>query len=228
MERTSLTATAPASSDAIRAAVAAERARTRAWLHDTVLQVLEFIEMGGYADTPDAHALARAAGDAGRELRAFVDNDELIGGGGTLVERLHAIVESERELSDHEIVLDLGVIDAPVTGDDAVELSAATAEALRNVRKHARATRAIVSCSVVGGIVTIIVGDDGVGCDVRTAARRGAGLRGSVVGRLDRQGGSATIRSRPGLGTRVTLKLDRSPRVSLLEAPAAPRRAAAA
>lgn len=90
---------------------------------------------------------------------------------------------------------------------------------MRNVRKHARASRAIVSCTVLGGVVTVVVGDDGVGFDVRTASRAGAGLRGSIVGRLDRQGGSATIRSRPGLGTRITLKLDRSPRVSLLEAP---------
>src|SRR5690242_6104033 len=51
-------------------AVDAERARTRAWLHDTLLQQLEYIAAGGYADEVDPRELMRVAAAAATELRA--------------------------------------------------------------------------------------------------------------------------------------------------------------
>ncbi len=36
------------------------------------------------------------------------------------------------------------------------------------------------------------------------------GVRGSIVGRMERHGGTAAIRSRPGAGTEVELTMDRS------------------
>src|ERR671910_2558782 len=80
---------APSSPDRARAAAAvaealdAERARTRAWLHDTLLQQLEFIAAGGYADVPDAVELMRVAAGASTELRAYVEDRSR--GEGTIV-----------------------------------------------------------------------------------------------------------------------------------------------
>ena len=52
--------------DHVDDAVLRERARTRAWLHDTVLQELEMLAAGAYADEPDPVAMAElAAGAAG-------------------------------------------------------------------------------------------------------------------------------------------------------------------
>ncbi|WP_049793142.1 sensor histidine kinase [Conexibacter woesei] len=194
----------------VQAAVETERAHTRAWLHDSVLQVLEYIASGGYADEPDAAALSRVAADAAAELRAYVEGDtaqEAAGGHGELCERLCIVVAEERALADHEIGLIFGEQERELTGRQAEQLAAATAEALRNTRKHARATRALVTCDVVGAAATVIVSDDGAGFDVAGVRRGGAGLRESIVGRLAREGGAATIRSRPGHGTRVTLRL---------------------
>lgn len=194
---------------AVQEAVEAERARTRAWLHDSVLQVLEYLASGGYADEPDADALGRIAGDAAAELRAYVEGDsaeQAAAGHGELCERLTAIVAHERTLADHEIGLIFGDVEQELSGREAEQLAAAVAEALRNTRKHARASRALVTCDAFDGVATVIVSDDGVGFDV-SGVRRGAGLRESILGRLAREGGSAAVRSRPGHGTRVTLRL---------------------
>jgi signal transduction histidine kinase len=181
--------------------VEAERARVRAWLHDTLLQQLEYIAAGGYADVADARELMRVAAGAASELRAYVEGDGAAGD-GTLVERLRRVIAEEQLVAPHEIRLVFGEVDGTVDGG---EMVAAAREALTNVRKHARASQAVVTCHVTAGVATVVVQDDGIGFDPATT-RRGAGLRDSVVGRMVRAGGSATIASRPGEGTRVTLR----------------------
>lgn len=190
----------------VRTAVDAERARVRAWLHDSVLQVLEYLASGGYADEPDPRELQRIAGGAADELRAFVDGASLGGDAarGRLCEQLRVVVAAARRDARHDVGLVFGTLDETLDGEAANELAAAAAEALHNVGKHARATRALVTCDVAGGVATVGVSDDGVGFDpARTAP--GTGLRESVEGRVARLGGSVAIRSRPGHGTRLTL-----------------------
>jgi signal transduction histidine kinase len=76
------------------------------------------------------------------------------------------------------------------------------AEALTNVVKHARATRAAVSAGVDEGVLTLEVRDDGVG----GADPEGQGLLG-VADRVDALGGRLRIeRADPG-GTVVTARL---------------------
>lgn len=188
---------------AVEAALEAERARTRAWLHDTVLQTLEYVAAGGYADEPDAAELARAAAVAAAELRGFVEGERPLEG-ATLPERLRAVVGAEQPLARHAVLLRFGLLDGSVEGEEARELAAATREALTNVRKHAHASEALVTCEVAAGTATVTVSDDGVGFDPG-AVRRGAGLRESIVGRLERLGGTAVLDARPGAGTRLTL-----------------------
>ncbi len=199
-------AAAPKVDPAVRTAVDAERARVRAWLHDSVLQALEFLASGGYADEPDPRELQRVAGDAADELRAFVDGASLGGDAarGRLCERLRAVVAAARRDARHEVGLVFGRLDETLDGEAANELAAAAAEALRNVGKHAYATRALVTCDVAGGLATVGVSDDGIGFDPADVPH-GTGLRESVEGRMTRLGGSVAIRSRPGHGTRLTL-----------------------
>jgi signal transduction histidine kinase len=194
---------------AVSAAIERERARTGAWLHDTVLQVLEFVAAGGYADEPDPSLMAGAAARAADDLRAAIEG-ELPLTPGTLVEQLHAVVSCERKLAAHKILLQVGQIDPPPPLPGTEQLVAAAGEALRNARKHAVATRVIVWCEVLDGLATVVVEDDGVGFDP-TSRRGGAGLRRSIVGRLEHEGGRATIDSRPGAGTRVLLQLRLTP-----------------
>jgi GAF domain-containing protein len=83
------------------------------------------------------------------------------------------------------------------------------AEAMTNVAKHARASRATVDVSVVGRTLLIEVRDDGVG---GADARRGTGLTG-LLDRVEAGNGTLNVDSRPDSGTvvRATLLLDDEP-----------------
>lgn len=77
-------------------------------------------------------------------------------------------------------------------------------ESIANVLKHANATRASVSLTYDGGRLLLGVVDDGRGFDPDTGAHRGlAGLR----DRIRALGGTVTIASRPGNGTRISASL---------------------
>jgi signal transduction histidine kinase len=72
-------------------------------------------------------------------------------------------------------------------------------EALANVVKHARASRAAIRATRRNGMLVIEVEDDGIG---GAAAQDGSGLRG-LADRVEAQGGSLRVESAPGAGTRV-------------------------
>ena len=76
------------------------------------------------------------------------------------------------------------------------------AEALTNVVKHARATRATVRAAVDDGVLTLEVRDDGVG----GTDREGHGLMG-IADRVDALGGQLTIQSADGEGTALVARL---------------------
>jgi signal transduction histidine kinase len=77
------------------------------------------------------------------------------------------------------------------------------AEALTNVVKHARATRAWVVVALDDGSLHVEVGDDGVG-GARTG--RGSGLTG-LLDRVEARGGQLRVTSPPGSGTTVKATL---------------------
>jgi signal transduction histidine kinase len=75
-------------------------------------------------------------------------------------------------------------------------------EALQNVAKYARASRAAVAVSCPDGHLEFSITDDGAGFDMAEATR-GTGLQG-MTDRLAAVGGTLHIRSRPGQGTTVS------------------------
>ena len=90
------------------------------------------------------------------------------------------------------------------------------AEALTNIAKHARATRADVSVDVDDGTLRIAVRDDGVG----GARPDGSGLVG-LRDRLEALGGRLRIDSRNGGGTLVAAEIPLSGHAAAKAAPAA-------
>lgn len=76
------------------------------------------------------------------------------------------------------------------------------AEALTNVVKHARATRAVVKAGVEDGVLALEVRDDGVG----GADPEGLGLVG-IADRVDALGGGMSITSAKGEGTVLAVRL---------------------
>jgi two-component system nitrate/nitrite sensor histidine kinase NarX len=86
-------------------------------------------------------------------------------------------------------------------------------EALTNVARHARATRAVVKADIEGATVHITIEDDGQGFTVEDAAdaRLHVGLR-TMKERAEAVGGTLVIESAPGQGTRVNVRVPRGPR----------------
>ncbi|MEE1940375.1 sensor histidine kinase [Streptomyces sp. TRM 70361] len=97
-----------------------------------------------------------------------------------------------------------------VTGDEAwlppgaaEELFLIIREAQRNAVRHARAALVTVEVHVAPGEVRAAVEDDGVGFDLVATAPRGHGGMLSMRERAELLGGSVTVESQPGCGTRI-------------------------
>ena len=96
---------------------------------------------------------------------------------------------------------------ARLPGDGGLALFRILQEALRNVERHARASRVTVRLTRHGQVVRMSVRDDGVGFDAarprpRSAASRGLGLL-TMGERADSVGGALSVRSAPGRGTTI-------------------------
>jgi signal transduction histidine kinase len=85
----------------------------------------------------------------------------------------------------------------------------AAREATANAARHAGVDHVDVFAEAEDDAVTVFVRDRGRGFDPAAVPADRRGLADSVVGRLQRVGGTATIRSRPGSGTEVMLQVER-------------------
>ena len=81
-------------------------------------------------------------------------------------------------------------------------LVAAAREAMVNAAKHAEVEEISVYAEVEDGTVSVFVRDRGVGFDPGAVGADRRGLAESIRGRMERHGGTATVRSQPGRGHR--------------------------
>ena len=97
----------------------------------------------------------------------------------------------------------------PLHPEVEVTLLRTAQEALANIAKHANATRAGLTLSYMGDVVTLDVRDDGVGFTVPTGGDvRGAGFGLSAMRqRVNRVAGTLAIESEPGAGTAVSARV---------------------
>jgi signal transduction histidine kinase len=181
------------------AALAVERERNRQHrlIHDSALQTLEAVATGRIADP---RALQVTANAEVARLRSAIRGDEAE---GDLDRGLAALVaEMGVQGLKCEYTCDKGTTALPEVAAALVE---ATREALRNVAKHSGVSVAIIRAASDGDALEVIVRDHGAGFDP-AVVEHGFGMRQSVHARLGEIGGSASIWSAPGRGTRVTLR----------------------
>jgi signal transduction histidine kinase len=204
-------------------AASRERERLARGIHDSVLQVLALVQRRGAEAGGEAAELGRLAGQQEAALRTLVaatpagrgpaaatgapgdtaaPGDEVDLRALVLPSQVEGVVVS---VPAQPVRLEMGA---------AEELASAVRAALDNVRRHGgERARAWVLVEDEPGLVTVTVRDDGPGIpagrlDEAAAAGR-LGVSQSICGRLRDLGGSADIRSSPGDGTEVELRLPR-------------------
>lgn len=182
-----------------------EREWVRGHLHDTALQILEFIAGDGFGTGLTAAKISRLAGGAARDLHRWIDStDEQ--DDAELLRELEQVTAEARSL-DPRVELVVGHIGTPPTSEQVAALAGAVREAVTNARKHSHASHVVVRVETGSdGRTAVTVTDDGVGIDPELVANAtGLGVKGSIVGRMKRVGGHASLEDAPGGGTLVTL-----------------------
>jgi signal transduction histidine kinase len=179
-----------------------ERAEVAAHVHDSVLQTLALIRKA--ADDP--REVSRLARTQERELRGWLYAPKPVHA-STVAGGLEAAAAEVEET--HGVAVEVVVVgDCPAT-PPLQALVAATREALVNAVKHAGVDTVSLYAEVTPGCVEVFVRDRGCGFDPESVPSDRFGLAQSVVGRMERHGGKAVVRSTPGSGTEVRLEVSR-------------------
>ena len=179
-----------------------ERAEVAAHVHDSVLQTLALIRKA--ADDP--REVSRLARTQERELRGWLYAPAVpveVALAGSL-ERAAAEVEEA-----HGVTVEVVVVGDCPPSPPLVALVAAAREALVNAAKHAGVQAVSLYAEVTPERVEVFVRDRGCGFDPARVPPDRYGLAHSVVGRVERHGGRAVVRSRPGEGTEIRLEVPR-------------------
>ncbi|MDQ0844546.1 ATP-binding protein [Streptomyces sp. V1I6] len=189
---------------------AQERAEVAAHVHDSVLHTLTLIQR----NADDAGEVRRLARAQERELRNWLYKPEGTGKDedeepDTLAE---AVKKAAAEVEDkHGVPLEVVVVgDCPLDDKLGAQMQAAR-EAMVNAAKYGGAGGAVqVYAEVEGRTVFVSVRDRGPGFDLDAVPEDRMGVRESIIGRMQRNGGTARLRSVPGGGTEVELEMERA------------------
>jgi signal transduction histidine kinase/phage shock protein PspC (stress-responsive transcriptional regulator) len=180
-----------------------ERAELAAHLHDSVLHTLALIQR--HVDDP--REVQRLARGQERELRSWLYRpapDQHLDFGHSL-ERIVAEVEDA-----HGVTIEVVVVGERKLDDALSAMLQAAREAMVNAAKHAHTDAISVYAEVEATKVTVFVRDRGRGFDLAEVPADRLGVKESIVGRMERYGGQAFVRTSPGSGTEVQLEMSSS------------------
>jgi signal transduction histidine kinase len=204
-----------------QAAIAAERDRLAADLHDNLAQTLSFLNLKSdrvrelietqHDETAKAElAQMKAAIDAtyGQVRAALTGLREAAPNADDLRTRLEACVAEARAASSAQI--DLNLKDASALALPRVAQTQAyhiVREALINARRHAQAQQVQINVARSNGMAQIAISDDGCGFDPHDiTGQQHLGL--SIMRtRAERCGGSLEVKSARGRGTQIVARL---------------------
>jgi signal transduction histidine kinase len=179
-----------------------ERAEVAAHVHDSVLQTLALIRKA--ADDP--REVQRLARSQERELRGWLYAPPA-GSDRTLRAALEQLAGEVEEA--HGVAVETVVVGDCPTTPALQALVAATREALTNAAVHAGVPTVSLYAEVAPERVEVFVRDRGCGFELAAVPADRYGVRQSVLGRMERNGGRAEVVSRPGKGTEVRLEVAR-------------------
>jgi signal transduction histidine kinase len=180
-----------------------ERADVAAHLHDSVLQTLALIQRHA-ADGRTVATLARAQE---RDLRAWLYADESAPE-TSVAGALRAAAAGVEDA--YGVPVEVVTVGDTALGDELRPVVSAAREAMVNAAKHSGADKVDVYAETATTQVEVFVRDRGRGFEPDRVPEDRLGVRRSVIGRMQRHGGSATVRSAPGQGTEVRLSMTTS------------------
>ncbi|WP_199550623.1 ATP-binding protein [Streptomyces sp. N35] len=187
---------------------AQERAEVAAHVHDSVLHTLTLIQRNA-ENSSEVRRLARAQE---RDLRNWLYKPE---GTGRIEEPetfAEAVKMAAAEVEDkHGVPLEVVVVgDCPLDEKLTAQMQAAR-EAMVNAAKYGGEGGAVqVYAEVEGRTVFVSVRDRGPGFDLDSVPQDRMGVRESIIGRMQRHGGTARLRAVPDGGTEVELEMERA------------------
>ena len=176
-----------------------ERAELANRLHDSVLQTLIAIKH----EAEDERQVRYLARRQERELRETIDEYRSAEEHSLRAALLH----HRDEIEDMYKV----EVEAVIRGDAGIDrrlevIPAAVREALTNAAKHSGEVGIDLYAELSDGRIRIFVKDRGVGFDVDGPAL--GGLHHSLIRRVESAGGRVEVRSEPGKGTEVAIRMD--------------------
>lgn len=189
---------------------AQERAEVAAHVHDSVLHTLTLIQRNA-ENAGEVRRLARAQE---RDLRQWLYKPE--GTGKDEADEPDTLAEAVRrnaaEVEDkHGVPIEVVIVgDCPLDDPLTAQMQAAR-EAMVNAAKYGGEGGAVqVFAEVEGKTVFVSVRDRGPGFDLDSVPDDRMGVRESIIGRMQRNGGTARLRAVPGGGTEVELEMERT------------------
>jgi signal transduction histidine kinase/phage shock protein PspC (stress-responsive transcriptional regulator) len=180
-----------------------ERAEVAARIHDQVLHTLALIQR----NSTDIKEVQRLARGQERSLRNWLYKPT-----ASPTERFAAALEqAAAEVEDtYAITVETVVVGDTDCNERVAALVAAAREALVNAARHAGVQTVSLYAEVEPDDLSVFIRDRGKGFDMDQVEESRHGVRGSIIGRMDRHGGNAEIRSAHGDGTEVRLILPAS------------------
>ena len=176
------------------------RAEMAAHLHDSVLQTLALIQR---AKAP--REMASLARTQERELRAWLYGRAPALAGVRLRDAIDSMAgRIERQ---HQVSVEAVVVGDAELDDRLRALVNACAEAVANAARHSGSTAISVYVEVEEDIISAFVRDQGAGFDPDSVPSDRRGIADSIIGRIERRGGTAHVHSRQGAGTEVVITL---------------------
>jgi len=180
-----------------------ERAEVAAHIHDSVLQTLALIQR----NPTDARTVSTLARAQERELRAWLYGPAEPSPGESVAAALQRVSNEVEDM--HGVAVETVEVGDCEVDDRLAALVLSSREALANAARHSGVPAVSAYLEVEPHQVTVFVRDRGAGFDPESVPGDRRGITDSIVGRMDRYGGTAAVRSLPGQGTEVELVMPR-------------------
>ncbi|MDF5751343.1 ATP-binding protein [Spongiactinospora sp. TRM90649] len=177
-----------------------ERAEVAAHVHDSVLHTLTLIQRNAH----DSREVLRLARSQERELRNWLYQPKQDADATIAAAVRRAAAEEE---DAHGVPIEIVCVGDRDLDQRLSAMVHAARQAMVNAAKYSESAVVSVYAEVEPEEVTIFVRDRGKGFDLDAVPDDRMGIRQSIIGRMERNGGSARIRTSPGEGTEVMLTM---------------------